>query len=40
MKQIVFFDIDGTLIDDDTQILPDSACEAVAALRRQAIWPF
>ena len=35
MKQIVFFDIDGTLIDDDTQILPDSACEAVAALRRQ-----
>ena len=35
MKKIVFFDIDGTLIDDATQTLPESALEAVAALRRQ-----
>lgn len=32
MKKIVFFDIDGTLIDDATQTLPESALEAVAAL--------
>ena len=35
MKKIVFFDIDGTLIDDATQTLPESALEAVAALRQQ-----
>ena len=30
---VVFFDIDGTLVDDDTQILPESAVRAVEALR-------
>jgi len=29
---VVFFDIDGTIIDDDTQIIPDSAPEAVKRL--------
>ena len=40
MRKIVFFDIDGTLVDDATQILPDSAGRAVEALREQAIWLF
>ena len=31
---VVFFDIDGTIVDDDTQIIPDSAVEAVRALRK------
>lgn len=30
---IVFFDIDGTLVDEKTQILPSSAAEAVRALK-------
>ena len=30
---VVFFDIDGTLVDDDTQIIPASAVRAVEALR-------
>ena len=29
---VVFFDIDGTLVDDRTQIIPQSAVEAVAEL--------
>ncbi len=35
MRKIVFFDIDGTLVDDATQILPDSAGRAVEALRER-----
>lgn len=31
---VVFFDIDGTIIDDATQIIPRSAVEAVAALQK------
>ncbi len=31
---IVFFDIDGTLVDEKTQILPPSAAEAVRALKQ------
>lgn len=29
---VIFFDIDGTLVDDKTQILPQSACDAIHAL--------
>ena len=31
---VVFFDIDGTVIDDETQIIPDSTAEAVKLLRQ------
>ena len=30
---VVFFDIDGTLVDDDSQVIPASAVEAVKQLR-------
>ena len=30
---VVFFDIDGTVVDDDTQIIPESAVRAVERLR-------
>ncbi len=30
---VVFFDIDGTIVDDDTQIIPESAVRAVERLR-------
>lgn len=33
-KKIVFFDIDGTLIDNETQQFPESAIHAIAALRK------
>ena len=29
---VVFFDIDGTIVDDDTQIIPESAVRAVERL--------
>ena len=29
---VIFFDIDGTLVDDKTQILPQSTCDAIHAL--------
>ena len=29
---IVFFDVDGTIVDDETQILPESAVRAVEQL--------
>lgn len=32
---VVFFDIDGTIVDDATQIIPRSAVEAVAELKRR-----
>lgn len=31
---IVFFDVDGTIVDDDTQQIPESAVRAVEQLRR------
>ena len=31
---VVFFDIDGTIVDDETQIIPESAIRAVAQLRK------
>lgn len=36
---IVFFDIDGTLVDDRTQILPDSTVRAIHALRENGHIP-
>lgn len=36
---VVFFDIDGTLVDDKTQILPQSAADAVRALVQQGHIP-
>ena len=36
---VVFFDIDGTLTDDTTHILPQSAVEAVARLRENGHIP-
>lgn len=30
---IVFFDVDGTIVDDDTQVIPESAIRAVEKLR-------
>lgn len=29
---VLFFDIDGTIVDEDTQIIPDSTVRAIAAL--------
>lgn len=34
MKSIVFFDIDGTLVDNQTQIFPQSAIDGIKALRQ------
>jgi Cof subfamily protein (haloacid dehalogenase superfamily) len=31
---VVFFDIDGTVVDNETQIIPDSAVEAIRLLRQ------
>lgn len=31
---VVFFDIDGTIVDNETQIIPQSAVEAIRTLRR------
>lgn len=36
---VVFFDIDGTVVDYDTQILPESAVEAVRLLRKNGHLP-
>ncbi len=36
---VVFFDIDGTIIDDDTQIIPQSAKDAVSQLRKNGHIP-
>ena len=30
---VIFFDIDGTIVDDATQIIPDSTVQAIRALR-------
>lgn len=37
MKKIVFFDIDGTLLDDEKQ-LPDSALEALEKLKKTGVY--
>ena len=34
MGKIVFFDIDGTLVDNATQVIPDSTVKALAQLRQ------
>lgn len=36
---VVFFDIDGTIVDDETQIIPESAIRAVAKLRQNGHIP-
>lgn len=36
---VVFFDIDGTIVDNATQIIPDSAVEAIRLLRRNGHIP-
>ncbi len=36
---VIFFDIDGTIIDDDSQIIPASTIEAIAALRQRGHMP-
>ncbi len=36
---VVFFDIDGTVVDNDTQIIPDSTVEAIRLLRENGHLP-
>lgn len=36
---VVFFDIDGTIIDDETQVIPDSAVRALKQLRENGHIP-
>lgn len=36
---VIFFDIDGTIVDEATQIIPDSAAAAIAALRQKGHLP-
>lgn len=36
---VVFFDIDGTVVDNDTQIIPESTVEAVRLLREKGHLP-
>lgn len=36
---VVFFDIDGTILDNATQIIPDSAVEAIRLLRKNGHIP-
>ena len=36
---VVFFDIDGTIVDNDTQIIPESAIEAIRLLRQNGHLP-
>ena len=36
---VVFFDVDGTIIDNETQIIPDSTIKAVAKLRERGHVP-
>lgn len=36
---VVFFDIDGTIVDDDTQIIPESTVEAIHLLRQKGYLP-
>ena len=36
---VVFFDIDGTIVDNETQIIPESTVEAIRLLRRNGHIP-
>ena len=36
---VVFFDIDGTVVDNDSQIIPESAVEAIRLLREKGHLP-
>ena len=36
---VVFFDIDGTVVDNDTQIIPESTVEAIRLLRKNGHLP-
>ena len=36
---VVFFDIDGTIVDDASQVIPESAVRAIAQLRRNGHLP-
>lgn len=36
---VVFFDIDGTVVDNDTQIIPESTVEAIHLLRKNGHLP-
>lgn len=36
---VIFFDIDGTLVDEESQIIPASTVEAIAALRQNGHTP-
>lgn len=36
---VVFFDIDGTVVDDETQIIPESTVEAIRLLRKNGHLP-
>ena len=36
---VVFFDIDGTIVDDESQVIPESAVRAVAQLRKNGHIP-
>lgn len=36
---VVFFDIDGTVVDNDTQVIPESAVEAIRLLRENGHLP-
>lgn len=41
MKQkILFFDIDGTLIDEETDVVPESAKKALAAAKEKGASAF
>ena len=33
-RKLFFFDVDGTLIDNETKIVPQSALDAIRALRK------
>ena len=39
MNMVVFFDVDGTIIDNTTQIIPDSTIQAVKKLRENGHIP-
>ena len=36
---VVFFDIDGTVVDYETQIIPESAAEAIRLLKKNGHLP-
>lgn len=38
MRRMLFFDIDGTLVNSRDRTIPDSAGRAIRLARRQATW--